>query len=73
MSGEVVIATGRSGNPDDVQLRVVVIPLLVSMFLVAVVLAYRCRAHRQRRDRLARERQEELEEINKGECSSVWR
>lgn len=65
MSGEPV-ATGRNGNPDEVQLGAIVIPLLVSAFLVAVVLVYRCRAHRQRRNRLAREHEEELQEINKG-------
>lgn len=67
MSGENTIAPGRSRSPDDVHLGVIVVPLLLSAFLVVVVLTHRCRAHRQRRDRLAREHQEELEEINQGE------
>lgn len=60
-----VDTTGRE-HPDDVQMGVIVVPLLLSMFLVAVVLAYRCRAHRLRKDRLAREEEQELEEM-KGE------
>eukprot|EP00752_Nemacystus_decipiens_P018457 g16547.t1 len=52
-----------SDAPDDVQLRVIVGPLLLSAFLVAVVLFYRCRAHQLRRDRLAEEQQAELREI----------
>ena len=52
-----------SDAPDDVQLGVIVVPLLFSAVLVAVVLIYRCRAHRLRRDRLAEEHEAELQEI----------
>lgn len=60
-----------SDAPDDVQLRVIVVPLLLSAFLVAVVLLYRCRAHRLRRHRLAEEHEAELQEIA-GEHRSNW-
>lgn len=61
MSNEHAIAT--SDTPDEVNLRVIVVPLLLSAVLVAVVLLYRCRSHRLRRDRLAEEHEEELQEI----------
>ncbi|CBJ32051.1 expressed unknown protein [Ectocarpus siliculosus] len=53
----------RSERPDEVQIGVVVLPLVLSAALVTVVVAYRCFANRLRRDRLALERQEEVEEI----------
>lgn len=52
-----------SDTPDEVQLRVIVAPLLLSAFLVAMVLLYRCRSHRLRRERLAQEHEAELQEI----------
>ncbi|CAM9651043.1 unnamed protein product [Ectocarpus sp. 12 AP-2014] len=55
--------TLRSERPDEVQISVVVLPLVLSAALAAVVVAYRCFANRLRRDRLALERQEEVEEI----------
>lgn len=61
MSDEHTVRT--SDTPDEVQLRVIVVPLLLSASLVAVVLIYRCRSHRLRRDRLADEHQTELLEI----------
>lgn len=61
MSDEHTVRTSEA--PDEVQLWVVVVPLLLSAFLVAAVLVYRCRAYRLRRARLAEERQVELAEI----------
>lgn len=55
--------TLRSERPDEVQIGVVVLPLVLSAALVTVVVAYRCFANRVRRDRLALERQEEVEEM----------
>lgn len=60
-----------SDAPDDVQLRVIVVPLLLSAFLVVAVLLYRCRAHRLRRHRLAEEHEAELQDIA-GENRSNW-
>lgn len=62
MSDEHTVRASDS-PPDEVQLRVIVVPLVLSAFLVAVVLLYRCRSHRLRRDRLAQEHQAELKEI----------
>ncbi|CAM9877677.1 unnamed protein product [Ectocarpus sp. 13 AM-2016] len=55
--------TLRSERPDEVQIGAVVLPLVLSAALVTVVVAYRCFANRLRRDRLALERREEVEEI----------
>lgn len=63
MDGERTTDTSPVQHPDELQLRFVVIPLLLSVVLVASVLAYRCRAHRLRRERLAREQHEERREF----------
>lgn len=70
MSSQPAVGTTEKEHPDDVQMGVIVVPLLFSMFLAAVVLAYRCRAHRLRRNRLAQEQEEELAEM-RGEGSDV--
>ncbi|CAN0102487.1 unnamed protein product [Ectocarpus fasciculatus] len=62
MNAEPAVAD-TSERPDEVQIGVVVVPLVLSAALVTVVVAYRCFANRLRRDRLALERQEEVEEI----------
>ncbi|CAM9887366.1 unnamed protein product [Scytosiphon promiscuus] len=63
MNSQPAVGTSETEDYNDVQMGVIVVPLLFSMFLVAAVLAYRCRAHRLRRDRLAQEQQEELAEM----------
>lgn len=61
-----------SDAPDDVQFRLIVAPLMLSAFLVVVVLLYRCRAHRLRREGLAEEHEAELQEMA-GEHWSIGR
>lgn len=66
--GEGVMSAERTFDtpapyPEDVQVGYVVVPLLVSAFLVMTVLAYRCRANRLRRERLAQESEQELRDI----------
>lgn len=68
MDGERTSDTSPVLHPDEVQWRFAVIPLLLSVLLVASVLAYRCRAHRLRRERLEREQDEERRELT---CESL--
>ncbi|CAM9720715.1 unnamed protein product [Hapterophycus canaliculatus] len=63
MDNQPAVGTTEKEHPDEVQMGVIIVPLLLSIFLVAAVLAYRCRAYRLRRDRLAQEQQQELEEM----------
>lgn len=69
MDGERTVVTSPVRHPDEVQWRFIVIPLLMSVVLVACVLAYRCRAHRLRRERLLREQHDERREFTGEGCT----
>eukprot|EP00904_Undaria_pinnatifida_P000556 jgi/Undpi1/10500/HiC_scaffold_29.g12950.m1 len=71
MDGERTVVTSPVRHPDEVQWRFIVIPLLMSVVLVACVLAYRCRAHRLKRERLLREQHDERREFTAAQDSEA--
>lgn len=64
MSGDRVIgASPAQQEEEEVRWIVIAVPLVVSVILFVSVIAYRCRAHRLRRDRIAQEREQEVREM----------